>query len=158
MMTAEPLRTFAEDEGGGFIRRATIPDTPAMLRIVEDRIELAENLAKWPDWISLSLVYVLNAEVVGFVSRGVEPHTVHGLYVGCRFRRRGFGPRLLQEVEGLIKGDGKPLVRLFVETANVRAHNLYRRLGYRNSRRKTAAGWHMEKLFGEQPGLEDYPL
>ena len=59
------------------------------------------------------------------------------LAVQKRYRKRGYGKRLVRECEGLAREWGHDYLWLLVEDGNVRARNLYRKLGFKVVKKET---------------------
>jgi ribosomal protein S18 acetylase RimI-like enzyme len=92
--------------------------------------------------------YVLVAEFdrtrAGFVAGVLEPVTrrrgrtfaaarpcwIWDLYVDPRFRKRGVGTELMNEIEGRFRAKGRDFVHLLALSGNVRAVAMYRSRGY----------------------------
>lgn len=64
------------------------------------------------------------------VVRGTRPCVVYELYVSPKFRRRGVGRRLLEQLEHQFGQRGYDWIRLEVQSRNRPAVRLYRSMGY----------------------------
>ena len=138
----------------GTIRAARPEDLPAMRRIVARRSDIAMAVS---GWVGRSWVYLLDANVIAFASRGCGDHQLHAFYVaarlnGARVRGTGHGSIFLRLVEEEI-GRGSAFIELFVERNNPKAKRFYLRNGY--EARRALSGWTMSKCFREPPSLED---
>lgn len=65
-----------------------------------------------------------------YLVRLTRPCTVEELYVVPRFRRRGLGRRLLEEIEHRLAKRGYDWIRLETDPRNHPATRLYRSMGY----------------------------
>ena len=89
------------------------------------------------DHNSTSLIAELNGEISGFVigktHRKWRLTTGHVLTIDVspKYRRKGIGLRLLQEIERIFKDKGVRVCFLEVREDNTAALNLYQRFGYR---------------------------
>jgi ribosomal-protein-alanine acetyltransferase len=110
------------------------------------------------DYNSLSLVAIVNSEIVGFITgaicfnrRALNGHILT-IDVTPTFRRRGVGQRLLQEIERIFIERGAETCHLEVREDNVAAISLYRKSGYREIGRlenyyRNADGIYLKKIF-----------
>ena len=78
------------------------------------------------------LVGLLGGRVIGTVMAGYEGHRgwINYLAVGPGHRRGGFGRRLMEEAERLLRAVGCPKINLQVRTSNTEVLAFYRRLGF----------------------------
>lgn len=92
--------------------------------------------------VSITLVAVFSGEVVGFVDARLErsPDPMHQEIVYCHVaeiavwsphQNRGIGGELLRAAEDWGRGHGGEFASLEYHTANTRASEFYRRMGYR---------------------------
>jgi ribosomal protein S18 acetylase RimI-like enzyme len=91
--------------------------------------DIARKLAVQPE---LFLVGMVDGAVMASVMAGYEGHRgwMNYLAVAPRFRGRGLGRMLVQQVEQLLLERGCPKVNLQVRASNPEAVAFYRRLGY----------------------------
>jgi ribosomal protein S18 acetylase RimI-like enzyme len=95
----------------------------------DPRKDIARKLEVQPE---LFLVGLLGGELVASVMAGYEGHRgwVNYLAVAPEQRKKGFGRRLMEEVEKRLVGRGCPKLNMQVRSANTEAIAFYRRLGY----------------------------
>jgi ribosomal protein S18 acetylase RimI-like enzyme len=91
--------------------------------------DIARKLAVQPE---LFLVGVTDGAVMASVMAGYEGHRgwMNYLAVAPRFRGRGFGRALVEQVEHALLERGCPKINLQVRASNPQAVAFYRRLGY----------------------------
>jgi ribosomal protein S18 acetylase RimI-like enzyme len=92
--------------------------------------DFRRKLGHQPD---LFLVAVCGGQVVGSVLGGYDGHRghVHAVAVAARFRRRGVGRRLFDELFTRLRAYGCGRLNLLVQPDNEAAIAFYRRLGLR---------------------------
>ena len=80
----------------------------------------------------LFLVGLLGAHLVGTVMAGYEGHRgwINYLAVATDCRRRGFGRRLMEEAERLLRAAGCPKINLQVRSSNSDVIGFYKSIGY----------------------------
>ena len=80
----------------------------------------------------LFLVGLLDARLVATVMAGYEGHRgwINYLAVTNDCRRRGFGRRLMDEAERLLRAAGCPKINLQVRSSNTDVIGFYRGIGY----------------------------
>ena len=80
----------------------------------------------------LFLVGLLGARLVGTVMAGYEGHRgwVNYLAVAPDCRRRGFGRRLMEEAETILRAAGCPKINLQVRSSNSDVIGFYKSIGY----------------------------
>ena len=78
------------------------------------------------------LVGLLGARLVGTVMAGYEGHRgwINYLAVARDCRRRGFGRRLMDEAEALLRAAGCPKINLQVRSPNTDVIGFYKGIGY----------------------------
>jgi ribosomal-protein-alanine N-acetyltransferase len=112
------------------IRTVQVEDLPHLLEI-EAEAAPKSRLAAW-ELLTLCLGYpetFLVAEVdsiLGYVVFSPKGHVI-SLVVGRRYRRRGLGTRLMQEVIRRVAGTG---INLEVRAGNREALSFYKQLGF----------------------------
>ncbi len=91
--------------------------------------DIARKLAVQPE---LFLVGVTDGAVMASVMAGYEGHRgwMNYLAVAPRFRGRGFGRALVEQVEHALLERGCPKINLQVRASHPQAVAFYRRLGY----------------------------
>jgi ribosomal protein S18 acetylase RimI-like enzyme len=95
----------------------------------DPRKDVRRKLDVRPD---LFLVGVLDGAVVGSVMAGYDGHRGWIYYVGVdpEHQRKGFGRRLMEEAERLLRAAGCPKINLQVRTTNTAVVAFYQSLGY----------------------------
>lgn len=95
----------------------------------DPRKDIARKLGVQPE---LFLVGLLSRELVATVMAGYEGHRgwVNYLAVAPEHRKKGFGRRLMEEVEKRLVERGCPKLNMQVRSSNTEAIAFYRRLGY----------------------------
>ena len=80
----------------------------------------------------LFLVGMLDGRIVATVMAGYEGHRgwVNYLAVAPDCRRRGFGRRMMDEAEALLRAAGCPKINLQVRSSNSDVIGFYRSIGY----------------------------
>ena len=80
----------------------------------------------------LFLVGLLGARPVGTVMAGYEGHRgwINYLAVATDCRQRGFGRRLMEEAERLLRAAGCPKINLQVRSSNAEVIGFYKSIGY----------------------------
>ena len=80
----------------------------------------------------LFLVGILNGKVIASVMGGYEGHRgwINYLAVDSVHRRKGYGRRIMQEVERRIRAKGCPKINLQVRATNDGVIKFYQSLGY----------------------------
>ena len=80
----------------------------------------------------LFLVGLLGARLVGTVMAGYEGHRgwINYLAVATDCRRRGFGRRLMEDAETLLRAAGCPKINLQVRSSNSDVIGFYKSIGY----------------------------
>lgn len=78
------------------------------------------------------LVGSLGSRLVATVMAGYEGHRgwINYLAVATDCRKRGFGRRLMEEAEALLRGIGCPKINLQVRSSNADVAEFYRTIGY----------------------------
>ena len=78
------------------------------------------------------LVGSLGSRLVATVMAGYEGHRgwINYLAVATDCRKRGFGRRLMEEAEALLRGMGCPKINLQVRSSNADVAEFYRTIGY----------------------------
>ena len=78
------------------------------------------------------LVGLLDSRLVGTVMAGYEGHRgwVNYLAVAPDCRKRGFGRRLMEEAEALLRAAGCPKINLQVRSSNSDGIGFYKSIGY----------------------------
>ena len=78
------------------------------------------------------LVGLLGSRLVGTVMAGYEGHRgwINYLAVAPDFQRSGFGRRLMEEAETLLRALGCPKINLQVRRSNARVIEFYEKIGY----------------------------
>lgn len=95
----------------------------------DPRKDIRRKLKVRPD---LFLVGVLDGEIVATVMAGYEGHRgwINYLAVAPEHRRKGFGRRMMEEAERLLRAEGCPKINLQVRAENQEVVGFYERLGY----------------------------
>ena len=127
------------------IRRCEIVDLKAICKLNKFEMgydypeestaeKLQKLLASRSDAIFVALV---DGEVAGYVHANdydvlYAPHmkNIMGIAVSGRFRKKGIGRALLDEVENWARETGASCVRLVSGSTRIGAHEFYRRCGY----------------------------
>jgi len=78
---------------------------------------------------NLCLVAVAGNEVIGFCQCWTEPF-IKDIVVAPRHRRRGLGTALLSRALAAFAARGSAHIELKTDADNLRAHSVYRRLGF----------------------------
>ena len=133
------------------IRRATLDDVPAILKLMEV-FNHEELITFTPAKLEFGLRellarpevgYVLIAEIGGIpagyallafgfdIEFGGRDAFLNELFVAARFRSKGVGNELLQAATDSAKAEGAHTVHLLVRPENPGAQRLYRRAGFR---------------------------
>jgi ribosomal protein S18 acetylase RimI-like enzyme len=91
--------------------------------------DIARKLRVRPD---LFLVGLLDGTVIATAMAGYEGHRGVINYLGVlpRHQRKGYGKRMLEHVERLLRSEGCPKINLNVRTSNAAVLEFYRKLGY----------------------------
>jgi ribosomal-protein-alanine acetyltransferase len=96
--------------------------------------QIAQLLA---DYNSVSLIAKIDGEVVGFVIGTISVHrnALNGHIITIdalpKYRRKGIGKTLLQEVEHIFTEKGAKISYLEVKENNLAAIGLYKKMGYK---------------------------
>jgi ribosomal-protein-alanine N-acetyltransferase len=89
------------------------------------------------DYNSISLVAVENNTIIGFILGAIyfQRNTLDGhvltIDVSTRYRRRGVGSRLLEEIERIFSEKNVKICHLEVKEDNIEALELYEKAGYK---------------------------
>jgi len=124
MLTIRPFRPEDGDEVVDLWRRC------GLVRPVNDpRKDLARKQRVRGD---LFLVGLVDGEIVASVMAGYEGHRgwINYLAVSPEHRKRGFGRRIMDEAERLLRAEGCPKINLQVRTSNTEVLAFYRAIGY----------------------------
>jgi ribosomal protein S18 acetylase RimI-like enzyme len=80
----------------------------------------------------LFLVGLLDGQIIASVMAGYEGHrgSINYLAVCPRHQRRGFGRRMMEEAERLLRAEGCAKINLNVRSSNARVLAFYRSLGF----------------------------
>lgn len=80
----------------------------------------------------LFLVGVLGSAVVASVMAGYEGHRgwINYLAVSPNHQKQGFGRKMMEEAERLLRCEGCPKINLQIRTANVEVIAFYQAIGY----------------------------
>ncbi|HVW19718.1 MAG TPA: GNAT family acetyltransferase [Opitutaceae bacterium] len=91
--------------------------------------DIARKLKVRPD---LFLVGTLEGAVIATLMAGYEGHRGVINYFGVlpRYQRRGFGRRMMDHAEALLRGEGCAKINLHVRQSNPAVIEFYRKLGY----------------------------
>lgn len=93
------------------------------------RKDIARKLRVRPD---LFLVGAVNGRIVASVMVGYEGHRgwINYLAVSPGHQKRGYGRRLMEEAERLLRAEGCPKINLQVRTSNTAVLAFYQAIGY----------------------------
>ena len=93
--------------------------------------DIRRKLRVNPEWF---LVGLLKGELVATCMAGYEGHRgwINYLAVAPFYRRQGFGRRMMQEAERLLKEAGCPKINLQVRASNMDVIRFYETIGYSN--------------------------
>ena len=91
--------------------------------------DIERKLKVNPEWF---LVGELKGHIVATCMAGYEGHRgwINYLAVAPRYRRRGFGTQLMQEVERILRWAGCPKINLQIRTSNTDVIEFYKAIGY----------------------------
>lgn len=91
--------------------------------------DIARKLHVQPEWF---LVGTVDNRVIATVMAGFDGHRgwVNYLAVDPQFRSKGFGRRIMAEVELLLKDFGCPKINLQIRRGNIDAIHFYKRIGF----------------------------
>ena len=95
----------------------------------DPRKDILRKLKVRPDLFRIGL---LEGEIIATVMVGYEGHRgwINYLAVSPGHQRKGFGRRMMEEAERLLRAEGCPKVNLLVRTTNSSVVAFYRTLGY----------------------------
>ena len=91
--------------------------------------DIQRMIAVAPDWF---LVGTLDAEVIATVMVAYDGHRgwVHYLAVAPRCQKAGYGRRIMDHAEALLRELGCPKINLQVRTSNRQVIEFYQRIGF----------------------------
>jgi len=91
--------------------------------------DIARKMRVRPD---LFLVGLVDGQIVASIMVGYEGHRgwINYLAVCSAHQRKGFGKRMMDEAERLLRAEGCPKINLQVRTTNTAVLEFYRAIGY----------------------------
>jgi ribosomal protein S18 acetylase RimI-like enzyme len=112
------------------------------------RFDIARKLRVNPE---LFLVGILENNVIATAMGGYEGHRgwVNYLAVNPAYQRRGYGRRMMQEIEKSLFALGCPKINLQVRNGNVSALEFYSKIGYKDDNVISLG----KRLIEDPPGL-----
>jgi ribosomal protein S18 acetylase RimI-like enzyme len=95
----------------------------------DPRKDIARKQHEHPEWL---LVGLFNDAVIASVMIGYEGHRgwINYLAVCPQYEKRGYGRRLMEEAERLLRAAGCPKINLQVRRTNREVLGFYRAIGY----------------------------
>jgi len=141
------IRKCEEKDGNDFVRlnlefmKEALLENPYWTALKmpseEELLEVFFEALKTPEQIQIFIGEV-DGTVVGYTntwtvfsiwSRG-KGLTVDDLYIASEYRRFGYGEKIMEYLSDYAMENGYKRVQLHAEMDNVRAHSLYRKLGF----------------------------